>query len=318
MKAGDSDTAAGGRRAALKALAAGGLALAAGGLAAAPGAVPGSADGGMLRRRIPSSGELIAAVGLGTYQTFDVADAASPALAEVLERFVALDGQVVDSSPMYGRSESVLGDLSARLGLRDRLFLATKVWTSGRADGIRQMETSLTRLRTRRLELLQVHNLLDWRVQLPTLREWQHQGRIRYLGVTHYHEGAYGEVESVLQAERPDFLQINYSMAERDAEVRLLPLARDLGIAVIINRPFAKASLFSRVRGQPLPVWAADFDCASWAQFFLKFILAEPAVSCVIPATGKLAHLEDNLAAGRGRLPDARQRQRMADYLARL
>ncbi|HCZ15601.1 MAG TPA: aldo/keto reductase [Candidatus Accumulibacter sp.] len=322
MQAGDSGSAVDGRRAALKALAAAGLALAGGGLGAAAetksGTASGTADSGMLRRRIPSSGELIAAVGLGTYQSFDAADSADPALEQVLARFVARGGQVVDSSPMYGCSESVVGDLSAKLGLRERLFLATKVWTSGRADGIRQMETSLTRLRTRQIDLMQVHNLLDWRLQLPTLREWKQQGRIRYLGVTHYHEGAYREVEAVLRAEKPDFVQINYSMAERDAESRLLPLAQELGIAVIINRPFAKASLFARVRGQPLPEWAVEFDCASWAQFFLKFILAQPAVSCAIPATSKLQHLEDNLAAGHGRLPDARQRARMSEYLARI
>ena len=316
MKARDGDSMLERRRAALKVIAAGGLAFAGGALGAAPGSVPATPDDGMLRRRIPSSGELLAAVGLGTYQSFDVADSASPALEQVLARFVALGGQMVDSSPMYGRSESIVGELAARLGIRERLFLASKVWTSGRAEGIRQMANSLSRLRTSHLELMQVHNLLDWRVQLPTLRAWKQEGRIRYLGVTHYHEGAYRDVEAVLRAERPDFVQINYSMAERDAEVRMLPLAQDLGIAVIINRPFAKASLFSRVRGKPLPDWAAEFDCASWAQFFLKFILAQPAVTCAIPATSKPQHLEDNLAAGHGRLPDAKERARMSAYLA--
>ncbi|WP_291986851.1 aldo/keto reductase [Candidatus Accumulibacter sp. ACC007] len=314
MKARDRGSVVYGRRALLKAIAASGAAVA-GSVLGAPSGTP---EGGLLRRRIPSSGELIAAVGLGTYQTFDVADSASTALEPVLARFVALGGQLVDSSPMYGRSESVLGELAAKLGVRDRLFLATKVWTSGRGEGIRQMEASLSRLRTQQLDLMQVHNLLDWQAQLPTLREWKEQGRIRYLGVTHYHEGAYREVEALLRAENPDFVQINYSMAERDAEERVLPLAQDLGIAVIINRPFAKASLFPRVRGKPLPEWAAEFDCASWAQFFLKFILAQPAVSCVIPATSKVKHLEDNLGAARGRLPDARQRARMAEYLARI
>lgn len=317
MRAGNSDAVIDGRRAALKAIAAGGLALAGSALGAAP-AASSTSDSGMLRRRIPSSGELIAAVGLGTYQAFDVPDSADPALEQVLARLVALGGQMVDSSPMYGHAESVVGDLSAKLGVRDRLFLATKVWTSGRADGIRQMEASLARLRTKQLDLMQVHNLLDWQVHLPTLRQWKQQGRIRYLGVTHYHEGAYREVEAVLRAEKPDFAQINYSMAERDAEKRMLPLAQDLGIAVIINRPFAKASLFSRVRGKPLPEWAAEFDCTSWAQFFLKFILAQPAVTCVIPATSKVQHLEDNLAAGHGRLPDVQQRARMVEYLARI
>ena len=314
MKTGNGDSVADGRRAALKTIAAGGLALA----GSALGAATTTMDSALLRRRIPSSGELIAAVGLGTYDSFDVADSASPALEQVLARFVALGGAMVDSSPMYGNSESVVGDLAAKLGLRDRLFLATKVWTRGHDEGIRQMETSLTRLRTRHLELMQVHNLVDWQVHLPTLREWKQLGRLRYLGVTHYHESAYRELEAVLRAEKPDFVQINYSLAEREAEMRMLPLAQDLGIAVIINRPFAKASLFSQVRGKPLPAWAAEFDCASWAQFFLKFILAEPAVTCVIPATGKVHHLEDNLAAGHGRLPDARQRARMAATLERI
>lgn len=312
MPTNDDDPVAERRRAALKTIAAGGLALA----GSALGVTPATADSNFLRRRIPSSGERIAAVGLGTYDSFDVADSASVALEPVLARFVALSGQMVDSSPMYGRSETVLGDLAAKLGLRDHLFLATKVWISGRAEGIRQMETSLDRLRTQRLDLMQVHNLLDWQAHLPALRDWQRQGRIRYLGVTHYHATAYRELAAVLRAAKPDFVQLNYSMAEREAEVSLLPLAHDLGIAVIVNRPFAKASLFARVRGKPLPVWAAEFGCASWAQFFLKFILAQPAVTCVIPATGKLPHLEDNLAAGRGQLPDARQRTRMAEYLA--
>ena len=260
MQTHDDDTVADRRRAALKAIAAGGLALA----GSAFGATHATTDSGLLRRRIPSSGELIAAVGLGTYDSFDVADSASATLEPVLARFVALGGQMVDSSPMYGRSEAMLGNLAATLGLRDRLFLATKVWTHGRVEGIRQIETSLDRLRTKHLELMQVHNLLDWQVHLPTLREWQQQGRIRYLGVTHYHEAAYRELAAVLQAEKPDFVQLNYSMAEREAEVRLLPLAHDLGIAVIVNRPFAKSSLFARVRGKLLPGWAAEFDCASW------------------------------------------------------
>lgn len=297
-----------GRRMALKIIAATGLAL-------AGGAPPTAADGNVLRRRIPASGERIAAIGLGTYETFDVADAALPALQQVLARFVALGGQVVDSSPMYGRAESVLGHLAATLGTRDRLFLATKVWTSGAAEGIRQMETSFIRLRTRQLDLMQVHNLVDWQVHLATMRDWQREGRIRYLGVTHYYASAHRQVETVLRSARPDFVQINYSMAERDAESRLLPLAQDLGIAVVINRPFAQGALFTRVRGRPLPAWTAEFDCTSWAQFFLKFILAQPTVTCVIPATNKVQHLEDNLAAARGRLPDGRQRTRMAEHL---
>lgn len=278
----------------------------------------GADEARLLRRRIPSSGESLAVIGLGTYRRFDVETDAVPALEPVLAAFVALGGELVDSSPMYGRAESVVGELARRLGVRDRLFLATKVWTSGRAEGIRQMETSLSRLGVQRLPLMQVHNLLDWRTQWLTLRDWQAAGRVRYLGVTHYHADAYRELEAVLRAERPDFVQLNYSLGEREAETRLLPLARDLGIAVIANRPFAQGALFERVRGKALPPWAAEFDSTSWAQFFLKFVLAHPAISCVIPATGQLSHLEDNLAAGRGRLPDAAQRARMIDVFARL
>ncbi len=278
----------------------------------------GADEARLLRRRIPSSGESLAVIGLGTYRRFDVETDAVPALEPVLAAFVALGGELVDSSPMYGRAESVVGELARRLGVRDRLFLATKVWTSGRAEGIRQMETSLSRLGVQRLPLMQVHNLLDWRTQWLTLRDWQAAGRVRYLGVTHYHADAYRELEAVLRAERPDFVQLNYSLGEREAETRLLPLARDLGVAVIANRPFAQGALFERVRGKALPPWAMEFDCTSWAQFFLKFVLAHPAISCVIPATDQLSHLEDNLAAGRGRLPDAAQRARMIDVFARL
>jgi diketogulonate reductase-like aldo/keto reductase len=271
-------------------------------------------------RAIPKTGEAIPAVGLGTWQTFDVgASAAERAgVREVLAQFAALGGRVVDSSPMYGESESVVGDLASELGVRERLFVATKVWTSGREAGIRQMETSMRRLRVERLDLMQVHNLLDWRTHLKTLREWKERGRVRYIGVTHYTESAYDELERVLRAEELDFIQINYSLAEREAEQRILPLARERRVAVLVNRPFAKAGLFSRVRGKDLPPWSAQFDCASWAQFFLKFILAHPAVTCAIPATSKAKHLADNMESAFGRLPDAATRERMAQYLAGL
>jgi diketogulonate reductase-like aldo/keto reductase len=213
---------------------------------------------------------------------------------------------------MYGAAESVVGDLAADLGVTGAFFLATKVWTSGRDAGIAQMEESLRRLRVRRLDLMQVHNLLDWRTHLRTLREWKDAGRVRYLGVTHYTSSAYDELERVLRAEPVDFVQVNYSLGERQAERRLLPLARDRGVAVIVNRPFSEGGLFRRVRGQPLPAWAAGFDCGSWAQFFLKWILAHPAVTCVIPGTSRPEHLVDNLGAGTGRLPEAATRDRMA------
>jgi diketogulonate reductase-like aldo/keto reductase len=209
----------------------------------------------------------------------------------------------------------VVGDLVHELGVRDRLFLATKVWTEGRQAGIHQMETSMQRLRTTRLDLMQVHNLVDVDTQLQTLRAWKRQGRIRYLGITHYTAGAYAALERLMKSEELDFVQFNYSMDEREAEQRLLPLAQERGIAVIVNRPFERAGLFGKVRGISLPDWAAEFDCSSWAQFFLKYILAHPAVTCVIPATSKVKHLEDNMQAGLGRLPDAKMREKMVAYL---
>jgi diketogulonate reductase-like aldo/keto reductase len=290
-------------------------------MAAAAAARPASAGAAspMLQRPIPSSGEAIPAIGLGTWRTFDVggSPAARAPLEEVLQRFVALGGQVVDSSPMYGAAESVLGDLGAALAVTDRLFLATKVWTSGREAGIAQMEQSFQRLRVRRLDLMQVHNLLDWRTHLRALRAWKQAGRIRYLGVTHYTASAYDELERVLRSEPLDFVQVNYSLGEREAERRILPLARERGIAVLVNRPFSEGGLFRRVRGQALPAWAAEVGCTSWAQIFLKWILAHPAVTCVIPATSRPQHVLDNMTAGTGALPDAATRDRMAALVAR-
>lgn len=271
----------------------------------------------MLQRPIPASGELLPAIGLGTSRTFDVG--ASPAergpLREVLRRFIAYGGTLVDTSPMYGSAETVVGDLSAGLGVRRELFLATKVWTSGREAGIRQMQQSMRRLRSERLDLIQVHNLVDTDTQLATLRAWKEAGRVRYLGVTHYHRGAYDELERVLRRQPLDFVQLNYSLAERDAAQRLLPLAAERRIAVIVNRPFARGSLFRRVRGRPLPQWCADFDCHSWAQLFLKYVLSHPAVTCAVPATDKPRHLVDNMDAGYGRLPDRSQRRRMEQLI---
>ena len=285
-----------------------------------PGRTAVAAPAEMLKRPVPRSGELLPAVGLGTWQTFDVGanDPARAELKEVLRQLAALSGSVVDSSPMYGESERVVGDLTADLGIRDRLFLATKVWTSGREAGIRQMEDSFRLMRTKRMDLMQVHNLLDLGTHLKTLREWKAAGRIRYLGITHYHSGAYADLERLIKTKEYDFVQFNYSMDEREAEARLLPLCADSGTAVLVNRPFSQAGLFGKVRGRPLPPWAKDFDCASWAQFFLKYILAHPAVTCVIPGTRRVAHLEDNLQAGAGKLPDAPMRRRMVEYLQSL
>jgi diketogulonate reductase-like aldo/keto reductase len=282
-------------------------------MAAAAGSRPAVAAAPILERPIPSSGEKIPAVGLGTWRTFDVGSGAGERapLRDVLKSFVELGGKVIDSSPMYGAAESVVGDLAADLGVTGRLFLATKVWTSGRQAGVAQMEQSAARLRTRRLDLMQIHNLLDWRTHLATLRDWKAAGRIRYLGVTHYTAGAYDELERVLRAEPLDFVQVNYSLGERTAEQRILPLARERGIAVLVNRPFAEGGLFARVRGEALPAWAAEAGCESWAQLFLKWILAHPAVTCVIPATSRPQHLADNMKAGTGSLPDAALRERM-------
>lgn len=294
------------------ALGASAIALAGVGMGATPSLI--------IRRQVPRTGELLPAIGLGTWQTFDVGKAASERapLQEVLREFVRLGGSVVDSSPMYGQSEGVLGDLATELGAQKQLFLATKVWTNGREAGIRQMEESLRRLRARRIDLMQVHNLVDWRAHLATLRRWKKQGKVRYIGVTHYTQGAYDELGRVLKSEELDFVQLNYSIAERGAEERMLPLAAERRLAVLVNRPFAEGALFRRVRGKAMPPWAAEIGCASWAQFFLKFVISHPAITCAIPATSKVAHLKDNMQAGVGPLPDAAMRERMARYVEEL
>jgi diketogulonate reductase-like aldo/keto reductase len=272
----------------------------------------------MLTRAIP--GERLPVIGLGTWRTFDV-DLTTDnrrQLEEVLSLFVKLGGRVIDSSPMYGHAEQVIGDLTATLGIREKLFLATKVWTRGKESGIRSMERSMALLRTKRIDLMQVHNLLDVYTHLATLREWKQQGRIRYLGITHYEAGAFGDVEKIMHNEKLDFVQINYSLIEQAAEQRILPLAQERGIAVIVNRPFGGGDIFERVRSRPLPDWAGEIDCRSWAQFFLKWIVAHPAVTCAIPATDKPRHLEDNMRGGIGRLPDANMRRRMAEIASSL
>ncbi len=268
----------------------------------------------MPARPIPSSGEKLPVIGIGTWQTFDVGgdSAARTTLKEVLRLFFAGGGRVLDSSPMYGSSESVVGDACADLGICEPLFMATKVWTQGREEGARQMQRSIERMRAGRMDLMQVHNLVDVEIHTPTLREWKAQQRVRYIGITHYTSSAYAEVERWLKTKQYDFLQINYSLAESESEKRILPLAQQLGVAVIANRPFAEGAMFRRVRGKPLPPWAAELGIASWAQYFLKWIVGHPAVTCTIPGTGKPEHMTDNLAAGSGALPDEAQRRRMA------
>jgi diketogulonate reductase-like aldo/keto reductase len=274
----------------------------------------------MVTRKIPGSGEEIPVIGMGSSDTFDVGtDAMKRAVLQgVLRSLVEAGGSVIDTSPMYGSAESVLGDLIDELRLGPRLWLATKVWTRGREAGAKQIEESFTRLRTRRLDLLQIHNLLDWREHVPTLRALQASGKVRYSGITHYRADAHAELERVLGAEEFDWLQVNYSLAEPEAAARLLPFCQDKGIAVMVNRPFADGALFARARGKPLPPWAAEVGCESWGQFFLRWVASHPAVTCVIPATSKPQHMRDNAAAGQAPLPDEQQRRRMADYWAQL
>ncbi len=275
-----------------------------------------SSSDGVLERRIPKTGESVPAIGLGTWQVFDVAgDPAEMTQArDTLKAFVGLGARVVDSSPMYGSSESVIGQLASELGVREKLFVATKVWTSGRQAGVRQMENSMRKLRVERLDLMQVHNLVGADTHLATLSDWKASGRVRYAGVTHYHAGAHAEMERFVQREDIDFIQVNYSLVEPEAERRLLRAAADSGTAVIVNRPFAEGAMFRRVKGKPVPEWAKEIGCASWAQFFLKWILGQPAVTCVIPATRNPAHVVDNVNAAAGPPPDKAMRKRMSGY----
>jgi len=270
-----------------------------------------------LKRAIPKGGELIPAMGMGTSRTFEVGTdpRVRKNVKEVLKHFVGMGGTLVDSSPMYGTAETVVGDLAAELGIQSKLFLATKVWTRGRKEGIRQMEESMERMRVKRIDLIQVHNLVDWKTQLETLHEWKETGRIRYVGITHYVPRAFDDLEHIMEKEDLDFVQLPYSISTRGAEKRLLPLAREKKIAVLVNRPFEKGDMFKKVRGKALPQWVSEFDCQSWGQFFLKFILSHPDVTCAIPATSKPKHLKDNMQAGYGRLPDPTMRRKMMEYL---
>ncbi|HVJ23339.1 MAG TPA: aldo/keto reductase [Burkholderiales bacterium] len=274
---------------------------------------PALAQDRIMTKQIPSTREPLPIIGVGTWQTFDVG-ADNSARAPLREVLKLLTGNVVDSSPMYGTSESVAGDLVAELGLREQLFMATKVWTSGRDAGIKQMETSFKRLRVQTMDLMQVHNLVDVDTHTKTLLDLKSQRKIRYVGITHYTSSAYAEVERQMKKSQYDFLQINYSLGERESENRVLGLARDRNMAVIINRPFAEGALFRKTKNKPLPPWAAELGIDSWAQYFLKWIVSHPAVTCAIPGTGNPKHMADNLGAGRGPLPDTAARKRMTDY----
>jgi diketogulonate reductase-like aldo/keto reductase len=275
---------------------------------------------GPIKKSIPSSGEKLSVIGLGTSRTFDVnaSNAAQSPLLEVLRAFFDNGGQLIDSSPMYGSAEAVTGALLQAVDNKAGLFSATKVWTYGKREGIEQMQRSMQRLGVEQIDLMQIHNLRDWQVQLDTLQEWKAQGRIRYIGITTSHGRYHEELETILQQQALDFVQFSYNIGNRDAEQRLLPIARERGIATLINRPYQRGSLFRQVKGQQLPSWAVEFDCASWGQFFLKFIASHPDVTCIIPATSKLKHMVDNMGAGYGRLPDAAMRQRMIEYMGAL
>jgi diketogulonate reductase-like aldo/keto reductase len=268
----------------------------------------------MLSRPIPATGEAVPVIGLGTWPVFDVGadETARRPLREVVRRLLDAGARMIDTSPMYGRAEDVVGGLLADLGMRPRAFLATKVWTTGRDAGLAQMRRSSTLLRSDMIDLIQIHNLVDWRTHLATLRRMKDDGRVRFIGITHYTNRALADLARILASEPGiDFVQCGYSLAERAAERELLPLAAARGVAVIVNQPFGQGGLLRRVRGRPLPDWAAEFGCASWAQLLLKYILAEPAVTCVIPATRDPRHMAGNLAAGYGRLPDAEERRQI-------
>jgi len=271
----------------------------------------------MMTRPIPSTGEPMPVIGLGTWRAFDVGadEAARHRLCRVLQQLLDDGGRIIDTSPMYGRAEAVTGDLLGEIGARPRSFLATKVWTTGRERGIEQMQRSAQLLRTEIIDLMQIHNLVDWRTHLATLRRMKEEGRVRYIGITHYTTGALPDLARILRAEPGiDFVQLGYSLAARAAETELLPLTAERGVAVIANQPLQRGDLFRRVRRHPLPDWAREFDCVSWAGLFLKYVLAEPAVTCVIPATSHPKHMTDNLAAGLGKLPDARQRRQIREF----
>lgn len=273
-------------------------------------------QGQLLMRRIPKTGEALPAVGLGTWQVFDVAGnpRESGQARETLKTFAEMGGRMIDSSPMYGSSEAITGQLISELGLSGKLFLATKVWTSGKQAGVRQMRDSMRRLGVGRLDLMQVHNLVDVQTHLVTLRDWKEAGHIRYIGITHYHNGAHGELERLIKPGQIDFVQVNYSLAEPDAERRLLGVAAESRTAVIVNRPFAEGAVFTRIKDRPVPEWAREAGCETWAHYFLKWSLAQPAITCVIPGTRNTRHVADNLGAMLGPLPDPAMRRKMADY----
>jgi len=274
----------------------------------------------IIKRPIPSSGEMLPLMGMGSYQTFNVGPDAPERenLIQVLQSFFQAKGCLIDSSPMYGRSESVLGDLVDQIAPKPNYFAASKVWTYGKQAGIEAIAETESRMKVNTMDLMQVHNLRDWQIHLPTLQEYKSQNKLRYTGITTSRVDQYSDFEDVMKSQKLDFVQLNYNIKVREAEKRLLPLAQDRGQAVIVNMPFEKGRLFKLVKGKSLPAWAAEIDCNSWAQFFLKFILSHPAVTCAIPATSKVKHMVDNMQAMTGRLPDQKMRQKMLNHFENL
>ena len=273
------------------------------------------------KRPIPGTDEQLPIIGMGTWQTFDIGEGEADRnnMRNILKTFYEMGGRVLDSSPMYGRSEDVLGDLAADLKLLGKFFMATKVWTQGRNSGIDQMNSSMSKMRTKPMDLMQVHNLVDVRTHLDTLRKWKDEGKIRYIGLTHYIVSAHDDLERLIKSEKDlDFIQVNFSIDTRNAANRLLPVAQDHGVGVLINRPYEGGSLFRRVKGKELPPWAKDFDINSWGQYFLKYIVSHESITAAIPATTKLHHLKDNMGAAYGLLPDAKTRNKMVAYLEQL
>ena len=273
-----------------------------------------------ITKPVPSSGEQLPVIGMGSSRTFDVGESADERapLQQVLQAFFDHGGALIDSSPMYGAAESVIGDLLKRVTNIEKLFAATKVWTTGKQDGIDQMNTSAQRMGVKKFDLMQIHNLVDWQTHLETLKDWKAAGKVRYIGITTSHGRYHAELEQILAKHQFDFVQLSYNIGNRTVEQRLLPLAAERGTATLVNRPYQRGSLFRQVKGKKLPEWAAEIDCASWGQFFLKYAASHPAVTCVIPATSKVRHMIDNMGAGFGRLPDANTRKQMEQYFASL
>ncbi len=270
----------------------------------------------ILSRPIPSTGELLPVIGIGTWKGFDVSTSDElTRLTQVLSVMSASGGTLIDSSPMYGRAEEAIGKITSKMPQANSFFYATKVWTEGREEGIRQMETSLKLMNRQSIDLMQIHNLIDWKTHLETLRQWKETGKVRYIGITHYTDSMHSELASIIRSTPLDFVQFNYSITNRNAEKELLPLCQDRGVATLINRPVGEGKLLKLVQNNRLPGWAADLGISSWAQFFLRFLISHPAVTCVIPGTGNPHHMKDNMLAGFAPMPDEAVRERMAAYV---